>query len=369
MNSAQPSLINWSLAEKTAVTVIGAGPKLDRAQIAAEVAIIRDAAARAVGHVQQITGLDVTDRLHDSPTLVADRATWIKANIEGFQNLLDPVLRNVVQTKPESFTETNLAVGGSSSGLEMGMILAFLGDKVLGQFEPFCGLGEGPNGGRLVLVAPNIVKVREQLNVDARDFAMWVCLHEQTHRVQFAAAPWLREHMVALIRGLSDSLFASSGDMGTRIKDALLGTKNELEQRGAEDDIATKFSAQGLRKILTEDQAAKFSELTAIMSLMEGHANVVMDAVDSSIVSSVKTIRRRFNKRSENLNAIEKFLRRLIGMDTKMRQYQDGQKFVQHVVDQVGMEKFNAIWQRPQNLPTETEIHDPQQWIDRVLGA
>ncbi len=369
MNTAAPSLINWSLAEKTAITVVGAGPKLDRAEIAREVGVIRQAAEQAVGHVQHITGLDVSDRLQDSPTLVADRGTWIKANIEGFQNLLSPVLANVVAAKPESFTQTNLALGGAGSAVEMGMILAFLGDKVLGQFEPFCGLHGGPEGGRLVLVAPNIVKVREELNVDAGDFAMWVCLHEQTHRVQFAAAPWLRDHMVTLIRGLSDSLFASAGDMGTRIKDALLGTKDELAAGGEGEEISAKFSAQGLRKILTAEQAAQFSELTAIMSLMEGHANVVMDAVDASIVPSVKTIRRRFTKRSENLNAVQKFLRRLIGMDTKMRQYQDGQKFVQAVVDQAGMEAFNTIWQRPENLPTETEIHAPQRWIDRVLKA
>lgn len=369
MNSAQPSLINWSLAEKTAVTLVGAGPKLDRAEIGREVQIIRKAAEAAVGHVQEITGLDVADRLHDSLTLVADRATWIRANIEGFQNLLSPVLGNVVAAKPEAFTLTNLSVGGAGSAVEMGMILAFLGDKVLGQFEPFCGLNDGPAGGRLVLVAPNMVKIRQELNVDAHDFAMWVCLHEQTHRVQFAAAPWLRDHMVQLIRGLSNSLFASAGDMGTRIKEALLGTKDELSAAEPADEISAKFSAQGLRKILTEDQAAQFSELTAIMSLMEGHANVVMDAVDASIVSSVKTIRRRFTKRSENLNAVEKFLRKLIGMDTKMQQYRDGQKFVQTVVDQVGMEAFNAIWRRPENLPTETEIHAPQQWIDRVLAG
>ncbi|MFC0582373.1 zinc-dependent metalloprotease [Micrococcoides hystricis] len=367
MNSAQPSLINWSVAEKTAVTMVGAGPKLDRAAIADEVALIRQAAEDSVGHVQNITGLDVHDRLEDSPTLVSDRATWIKANIEGFKNLLTPVLTEVVARKPDSFTETNLAIGGAGSGVEMGMILAFLGDKVLGQFEPFCALGEGPTGGRLVLVAPNIVKVREELNVDAHDFAMWVCLHEQTHRVQFAAAPWLRGHMATLIRGLSSSLFASAGDMGTRLKDALLGTKQELES-GTSSTEVEDLPGKGIRKVLNEDEARMFSELTAIMSLMEGHANVVMDAVDSSIVSSVKTIRRRFTKRSENLNAVEKFLRKLIGMDTKMRQYQDGQKFVQAVVDEVGMDKFNMVWGSPQNMPTETEIHNPSQWIARVVN-
>ncbi len=109
------------------------------------------------------------------------------------------------------------------------------------------------------------------------------------------------------------------------------------------------------------------SELTAIMSLLEGHANVVMDAVDAQIVPTVKTIRRRFNRRSSTQKFLTKLIYRLLGMNKKMAQYRDGQKFVQHIVDAVGMERFNVVWERPENLPTEREIHNPDAWIKRVL--
>ena len=109
------------------------------------------------------------------------------------------------------------------------------------------------------------------------------------------------------------------------------------------------------------------SELTAIMSLLEGHANVVMDAVDAQIVPTVKTIRRRFNRRSSTQKFLTKLIYRLLGMNKKMAQYRDGQKFVQHIVDAVGMERFNVVWARPENLPTEREIHNPDAWIKRVL--
>lgn len=108
------------------------------------------------------------------------------------------------------------------------------------------------------------------------------------------------------------------------------------------------------------------SHLTAVMSLLEGHANVVMDAVDSSIVPSVKTIRRRFEQRGKTRSPLEKLIRRLLQMDVKAAQYRDGQKFVAHIVDAVGMEKFNTVWQSPQHLPTEEELHDPARWIDRM---
>lgn len=361
----QGSLINWDLAYKTATNVVGAGPKLSREEIAAEVAGIRQAAADAVGHVQDITKLDVSHRLADSPTLVTDRKTWIQANMEGFRNLLSPVLTDLVESKQGKLTDADVAIGGASSGVEMGVIMAFLADKVLGQFEPFCSLGEGPSGGRLMLVAPNIVKVRQEINVDAADFRMWVCLHEQTHRVQFNAAPWLQDFMASRIREFSGSLFASASDMGSRFKDALTSTAAELTGKETKEKDAN-LPAQKLRRVLNEREAKLFSDLTAVMSLLEGHANVVMDAVDSSIVPSVKTIRRRFSNRSANLNAVEKFLRKIIGLETKMRQYQDGQKFVQAVVDEVGMEQFNRVWEGPENLPSEAEIHDYQAWIARL---
>ena len=114
------------------------------------------------------------------------------------------------------------------------------------------------------------------------------------------------------------------------------------------------------------EEKAAISHLTAVMSLLEGHANVVMDAVDASIVPSVKTIRQRFNARGKDRGAVEKFIRSLLGLDAKMRQYSDGSKFVREVVDAVGMAGFNRVWESADHLPTEPEIHDPKLWVERM---
>lgn len=108
------------------------------------------------------------------------------------------------------------------------------------------------------------------------------------------------------------------------------------------------------------------SHLTAVMSLLEGHANVVMDAVDASIVPTVKTIRRRFEDRGKNRSPLERLVRKLLQLDAKAAQYRDGQKFVGHIVDVIGMEKFNTIWESSEHLPTEEELHDPDSWISRM---
>ena len=167
--------------------------------------------------------------------------------------------------------------------------------------------------------------------------------------------PWLRDYFLAKITELGDSA-ASTFDL----KDAFrAAAQARTEESGEGRAHPVKEATAKARKIA--------SELTAMMSLLEGHANVVMDAVDAQIVPTVKTIRRRFNRRSSTQKFLTKLIYRLLGMNKKMAQYRDGQKFVQHIVDAVGMERFNVVWERPENLPTEREIHNPDAWIKRVL--
>jgi coenzyme F420 biosynthesis associated uncharacterized protein len=211
-------------------------------------------------------------------------------------------------------------------------------------------------------VAPNILTVERELNVEPEDFRLWVCLHEQTHRVQFAAAPWLRRHMTDRIEELTDSLMGQAESLGARLTEAVRALPG---RRGAAPQAS--LGVAGL--LLGPREREALSHLTAVMSLLEGHANFVMDGVDASVVPSVRTIRRRFERRSELQGALDRFVRRLLGMDAKMRQYSDGQRFVSAVVEAVGLDGFNRIWEAPEHLPTEAEIHAPERWIDRVLGA
>lgn len=369
---APVSMVNWELAAKTAAALAPAGPALSGREISSAVENLRLMAEKSVPHVHEISKLEAARDLRDSEVLVVDRASWAKANTQSFAVMMDPVMRAIAAKQAESNKGANkTASAGAASlsatvtGAQLGTALAFLSSKVLGQYDPFAALA-GPTatpGGRLLLVAPNIITVERDLKVDPADFRLWVCLHEQTHRVQFSAAPWLRHHMLAEIEKLGGLLVGDSENLGERLLQA-------AKQMGAKKDIAPteKTPSRGGVLDLLQDPAQKaaLSHVTAVMSLLEGHANVVMDGVDARIVPSVRTIRQRFNNRGKDRGVLEKFIRNLLGLDAKMRQYSDGAKFVRETVSMVGMDGFNHVWTQEQNLPTEPEIHHARLWVERM---
>lgn len=368
--SPKPSMVNWDLAASTAAKLSGAGPAMSGSEISQAVENLHIMADRSVEYVHQISKLEAAKDLRDSEVLVVDRASWAKANTQSFAVMMDPVLNALAAKQAEKDAgQVATRFGATVTGTQLGAALAFLSSKVLGQYDPFSALA--PNaapaapGGRLLLVAPNIITIERELKVDPSDFRLWVALHEQTHRVQFAAAPWLRHHMLAQIEQLGELLVGSSDSMGDRLNDALksIGKKDKKKDAG---QLQTGTQGSVLDLLQDPDQKAALSHLTAVMSLLEGHANVVMDGVDQSIVPTVKTIRQRFNGRGKDRSAIEKFIRNLMGLDAKMRQYSDGAKFVRQTVSLVGMDGFNNVWSKEENLPTEVEIHNARQWVDRM---
>lgn len=387
--SKLPNLINWDLAAGTAAALAPAGPRLSRTEIEDAVAELRSAADRSVGHVYDITGLEAARDLRDSEVLIVDRASWAKANTQSFRTLLQPTLDELARTRSEQFSSAASALGGTVTGAQLGSILAFLASKVLGQYDPFTatdivpdarpaaaidpasagGTAEAPavrSGGRLLLVAPNIIAVERELRVRPSDFRLWVCLHEQTHRVQFAAAPWLQAHMMENIAQLSSGLMDKADTLAERLAAAAksLGRKTGSAEAPTAEGVP---ESTGLLAVIQDpEDRAVLSHLTAVMSLLEGHANVVMDAVGPDIVPTVKTIRQRFNGRGKDRSSLEKWIRSLLGLDAKMRQYKDGSRFVRAVVDEAGMEGFNQVWNSAENLPTEAEIHQPKLWIIRM---
>lgn len=372
---ATPQLINWDLAAKTAAQLAPAGPVLGGTEIAAAVDNLRLMAERSVPHVHEISRLEAARDLHDSQVLVVDRASWAKANTQSFAVMLDPMLRALAEKTAEKGAQSGAngksgtALSSTVTGAQLGGALAFLSSKVLGQYDPFAALAptasaaKQASGGRLLLVAPNIITVERELKVDPADFRLWVCLHEQTHRVQFAAAPWLRHHMLGEIEQLGSLLVGDSENFGNRILESAKAMAGRRGKAGQELE-----SSRGSVLDLLQDpgQKAALSRLTAVMSLLEGHANVVMDGVDSKIVPTVRTIRQRFNRRGKDRGMAEKFIRNLMGLDAKMRQYSDGAKFVRETVALVGMDGFNVVWLRAQNLPTEDEIHNARLWVHRM---
>lgn len=360
--SAQ-SLINWELAASAAARLAPPGPSLNAREIGDAVDQLRAAADASVPHVHHITRLEAARDLRDSSVLVVDRASWSRANTQSFAVMLKPAIERMMENRKGTISPGAASVSGAITGSQLGAVLAFLSSKVLGQYDPFAALAEdstAPSGGRLLLVAPNIISVERELNVTPADFRLWVCLHEQTHRVQFAAAPWLRHHMLNEIDNLSSHLLGNVDSLMERASAAA----RSLKDRTASGSTPSRGAILDL--LQSPEEKAALSHLTAVMSLLEGHANVVMDAVDASIVPSVKTIRQRFNDRGQDRGVIEKFIRSLLGLDAKMRQYTDGAKFVRAVVEVVGMDGFNRVWDSAGNLPTEPEIHDAKIWLNRM---
>ncbi|WP_411734529.1 zinc-dependent metalloprotease [Paeniglutamicibacter sp.] len=374
MDTTDFRLINWDLAATTAAKLVGAGPSLAPSEITSVVADLRAKAEASVEHVHRITGLAAAADLRDSQVLIVDRPGWAKANTQSFEALLGPAMENLAKTRGEKISEATQVLSSTATGMEMGAILAFMSSKVLGQYDPFAGLlrADLPAGGRLMLVAPNIVAIERELKVDTDDFRLWVTLHEQTHRVQFAAAPWLREHLQSKIAELLASLLAEPEALGERLRAAaseVIRGKKDLEAADTDlGETGTTPETGLLASLRTGEQKKILSHITAVMSLLEGHANVVMDAVDSSIVPSVRTIRQRFGARGKDRGMVEKWLRKLLGLDAKMRQYADGQRFVGRAVKLMGMEGFNRVWEGPENLPSEHELHHPDQWVARMGG-
>ncbi|MDQ1484239.1 MAG: hypothetical protein QOF35_2315, partial [Actinomycetota bacterium] len=246
-----------------------------------------------------------------------------------------------------------LGVGGKVTGAEVGTLTAFLASKILGQYDL------APDGTpRLLLVAPNVLFTETELGVDAADFRLWICLHEETHRVQFTAVPWLRQHVIDSARALSLDLAPDPERLGDQIVQIARNLPDALRSGG-----------NGLTDIFaTPQQRAEIAKVTAIMSLLEGHADVVMDEVGPAIVPSVEHIRAKFQERREGVGGIDKILRRLLGLEAKMRQYRDGAVFVRAVTAQVGTDGFNAVWTSPETLPSAAEIENPPAWVQRVHG-
>ena len=284
---------------------------------------------------------------------MVDRPAWAAAAVHGMQVLTAGARLPAVSAVARSVTSR-------TAGLQLGGVVAYLGGRVLGQYDPF----GGPDGqGRLLLVAPNVHAAQQALDVRAADFGLWVCLHEATHRLQFTAVPWLRSYFADEVgRFLSIAQVGAAGPDGERpaLLEKLPDILRTIRSSGG-DSLAIIELLQG------PEQRAVLDRLLALTTLLEGHADHVMDAVGPEVVRDVDTIRARFTVRRRGGGLIDRILRALLGVEAKVRQYAVGSAFTSHVVLAAGMDGFNQVWARPENLPSRAELAEPGAWIRRVL--
>ncbi|GGB27079.1 hypothetical protein GCM10011492_16720 [Flexivirga endophytica] len=342
--------VDWALAKRTGRRWVSDGPSTTPTEAADVVAELRDAAHRALQPVADTARLDAAAGAN-SPVHVVDRGAWIDVNVESMAALLTPVVDELTARRKAG--PRARAVGARVTGTETGALMGFVASKVLGQFDL------APDGQpSLLLVAPNIVAAERQLGVDPSDFRLWVCLHEETHRVQFTAVPWLREHLIDRIRTLAVDMVPRPEMLQERLQAAAKALPGILKE-----------GSGGLTDLVgSPEQRAELANVTAIMSLLEGHADVVMDDVGPQIVPSVEEIRRKFDARRKGTVGPDRIIRRLLGLEAKMRQYRDGAAFCRAVQEKVGIDGFNAVWAGPENLPTADEIYAPATWVARVHG-
>ncbi|WP_084356658.1 zinc-dependent metalloprotease [Mycolicibacterium wolinskyi] len=295
--------------------------------------------------VREVTGLNEGAELPEAR--IVDRTEWIRAATRSMR-----VMTGGDEDHKPGF------ITGRVTGAQTGAVLAFISSGILGQYDPF-----GPDGGELLLVYPNVIAVERQLRVTPTDFRLWVCLHEVTHRVQFRANPWLADHM-------SQALAVLTQDAGEDVA-AVVGRLAQYvrnQRNGSAPDPNSAGILGLMRAVQAEPQRRALDQLLVLGTLLEGHADHVMDAVGPAVVPSVGTIRRRFDERRQRKQPpVQRVVRALLGFDAKISQYTRGKAFVDEVVSTVGMARFNTIWTEAETLPLPTEIDEPRRWIDRVL--
>jgi coenzyme F420 biosynthesis associated uncharacterized protein len=356
-------MIDWQVATATGVRWVRPGPQVSMADARKVVAELRQLAAAVAEPVRELTGLPGS--AEDGMVAVVDRPGWIRANVDGFRVVLDPLVHRM--TEGSSMPQPGpviTAVGSRMTGMQAGLILAYLAGRVLGQYELFLPPdpdvpGSDAPAGRLTLVAPNIVMVERELDVNPHDFRRWVCLHEETHRTQFTSVPWLRPYVQ---QQMTDFLLASELDPAS-ILDRL---------RAAADAVAGAVRGGDGESLIEAMQSPRQREIldkmTSVMTLVEGHGDYVMDAVGPSVVPSVAEIRTKFSARRGSAGRMEQAIRRILGIDLKMKQYEQGSRFVRDVVSEAGMATFNKVWTSPETLPSKDELASPHRWLERMDG-
>ena len=344
-------VIDWIVAEWIAARVAGEGdvpgPAVDLEPITAD----------AVRRVTAYTGLVPAGPV-PVPEAVS-RREWIAANLSSTRTLIDPLLERVSErlgpVKPAA--QLWLGVTGSS---EVGVMVGYLGQRVLGQYElillPERAGGRPP---RLLFVMPNIGAAIRRMGVNEREFVTWVALHEVTHAVQFGGVPWLQDHLAGLIR----ELLASAEERMGQHRRLSLPSWETVERVGR---AAVRADLLGM--VTSAPERAVMDRAQAVMAVIEGHAEHVMDAVAPDLLPSLPDLRRALDERRRIQSPFGRLLSRLLGLELKLKQYERGKAFCDAIVRDAGPAALQYLFSSPEALPTLPEIEDPPAWLRRTSG-
>ncbi len=368
--------IDWSTAQRVGELLAGSP---SAGAVTGE--SVRPLAERFAARVSEYSGLALPPEL--PPLEAVDRSAWIAANLSSMRPILEPLAqqsgaigrarRSSRPRKPGAQDLTPLydglaAAGGLLLGAQVGAMAGMLSQRVLGQYD--LSLLDSSTPPRLLLVAPNLAQAARTMEVDGEQLLSWVTIHELTHAIQFSGAPWLREHLAGLLQELISGLQVTFS-LGALLRPPDLRDLRALAERLRRGEI--------LRVTLGEQRWQLVARMQATMSLVEGHAEHVMDAVGAEVLPSLPRLRAAMGRRRESRGLPWRILERLLGLELKLRQYEDGRRFCDAVVaagegngkgkDGVGVggpQLLARVWERPENLPTAAELADPELWLARV---
>jgi len=348
--------VAWDLAERVAVRVAGTEPFAGSYLYASLEPDFAEFTAQAEDLVAGVTGL--RSLAGPARSRVTDRAGWIRANIASFQRLLRPVLEKV---GPRMADSPMAPIGRQVAGAQMGAMLGWMSTRVLGQYDLLLIEDEKPEEQDLVYyVGPNILSIEKRFAFPPREFRLWLALHEVTHRAQFTGVPWMRPHFLGLVE-------RSIGSIDPDPKRFVEGLKRAVGQMR---DGRNPLDDGGLVAILAgPEQHAVLQQVQGMMSLLEGHGDVTMNRAGIGLVPSADRFHRTLHDRRQQQTGPAKLLQKLIGLDAKMKQYEQGERFIEQVEDAGGPELLAEIWQSPDLLPDLEEIRHPDRWIQRVRPA
>ncbi len=361
-------LVDWSMAERVAGALAGSGPHWDGTE--EELRVESD---RAAALVRRYTGLKPKGGVPSAE--LVDRNEWAQVNLETFRELSARVEEHLEGrmdlTRGSSAGEADQGpVSGSggkglqrtivraATGAEIGLAVGYLSQRVIGQYDvALIGPARAP---RLLFVGPNLSSARARLEVDRELFLRWIALHETTHAVHFASVPWLREH----IGGIAEELFEKAA---VEVKPGeLLGklartNPRELVRSATNGELATLLWPEPQRRLV--------EKLTATMTLVEGYAEHVMDAIGDQLDPGYTDLRRALDKDRERRGLLDSIVSKLLGLEMKLAQYRRGKAFADEVVRAHGIRTLNRAWSGPDALPRPDELDSPAEWVDRVGAA
>jgi coenzyme F420 biosynthesis associated uncharacterized protein len=346
--------ISWETAERVAVRVAGRQPPVAAYELRALEADFAELTVLAEELVGAETGL--RSLAGPARARVCDRTAWVRANIASFQRLLRPVL-DKLESPSGHRSPVPSGLSRKLSGAQVGLLLGWMSTRVLGQYDQLIIEEERPDDQDIVYyVGPNILALERRQGFPPREFRLWIALHEVTHRAQFTGVPWMRDHFLSLVENTLEGVDPDPRrllDAVRRSADGLRAGRNPLDEGGL------------LTLLATPEQYAAIQQIGGLMSLLEGHGDVTMDRAGAQLIPNAARFARALRERRRQ-HGLARLVAALVGLEAKLRQYEQGERFVEAVEDAGGPQLLAKVWESPQWLPSWPEIRHPDQWIARA---